>query len=342
MNKDKVWRILVTGGAGFIGSNFIHYILEKYPKYFVVNYDKLTYAGHLESLTDIDLEPNYKFVKGDITDRSRLDAVIKKNKITHVVNFAAETHVDRSINNAQEFVKTNVVGTQILLDVCLKNKVTRLHHISTDEVFGELPLNSKVKFTEETTYNPRSPYSASKAAADFLVRAYHQTHGMGVTITNCANNFGPYSDTEKFIPRAITNLIRGEKIPIYGDGKYVRDWIYVKDHCRAIDLILHKGKSGETYLVGGCKEKIDNITLARMILAIFNKDDSYIEFVKDRPGHDRRYEIDFSKIKRDLGWEPSNNFAAMLKETVNWYRDNEEWWKPLKEVSENFYKSIGR
>jgi dTDP-glucose 4,6-dehydratase len=237
-------RLLVTGGAGFIGSNFIRYILNKYPDYFVVNYDKLTYAGHPSSLKDVELNPNYKFVQGDIADGDRVNAVIKENKITHVVNFAAETHVDRSIKNPENFVLTNVVGTQNLLDACLKNKIERFHHISTDEVFGELSLNGREKFSEKTPYDPRSPYSASKAASDHLVRAYHSTYGMNITITNTSNNFGPYQDTEKFISRAITNLIDGKKVPIYGDGKYVRDWIFVEDHVRAIDLVLHKGASG--------------------------------------------------------------------------------------------------
>ncbi len=333
-------RLLVTGGAGFIGSNFIRYILNKYPDYFVVNYDKLTYAGHLSSLSDVELNPNYKFVKGDIADRDRVDTVMKENKITHVVNFAAETHVDRSIENPENFILTNVLGTRNLLDACLKNKVERFHHISTDEVFGELPLTGKEKFSENTPYDPRSPYSASKAASDHLVRAYHETFGMDAIITNSSNNFGPFHDTEKFIPRAITNLIDGKKIPIYGDGKYIRDWIYVGDHCRAVDTVLHRGKSGETYLVGGGNDKVDNLAVAKMLLKLFGRDDSYIEFVKDRPGHDRRYSIDYSKIKKELGWEPSRDFEAKLAETVKWFRENEAWWRPIKEDSEKFYNGV--
>ncbi len=330
-------KLMVTGGAGFIGGNFIRYILNIYPDYQVVNYDKLTYAGHLSSLSDLELNPNYKFIKGDIADRDRVEAVLKKNEITHVVNFAAETHVDRSIENPQEFLLTNVLGTQALLDASLKCGVERFHHVSTDEVFGELSLNGKDKFTESTIYDPRSPYSASKAASDHLVRAYASTHGLNITISNASNNFGPYCDAEKFIPRAITNLIDGKKIPIYGDGKYVRDWLNVSDHCRAIDTILHSGKSGETYLVGGDNHKTNNLDIARMLLKIFGRDESYIEFVTDRKGHDRRYAIDFSKIKKELGWEPSKNFEGQLLETVNWYKANESWWREIKEESEKFY-----
>lgn len=333
-------RLLVTGGAGFIGSNFIRYILDKYPDYLVVNYDKLTYAGHLSSLRYVELNPNYKFIQGDIVDKDRVEAVIRENKITHVVNFAAETHVDRSIKNPEDFVLTNVLGTQNLLDACLKNKVERFHHISTDEVFGELPLTGREKFSENTPYDPRSPYSASKAASDHLVRAYNSTYGMNVTITNTSNNFGPYQDTEKFISRAITNLIDGKKIPIYGDGKYIRDWIYVEDHVRAIDVVLHEGKIGETYLAGGGNDKLNNLQVAKMLLKIFGKDESYIEFVKDRPGHDRRYAIDYSKIKKELGWEPSHHFETELAETVKWYKENETWWRPIKEESEKFYKGV--
>lgn len=333
-------RLLVTGGAGFIGSNFIRYILNKYPDCLVLNYDKLTYAGHLSSLSDVELNPNYKFVKGDIADRDRVDAVIKKNAITHVVNFAAETHVDRSIENPENFILTNVLGTQALLDACLKNKVERFHHVSTDEVFGELSLTGKGKFSEKTPYDPRSPYSASKAASDHLVRAYHKTYGLSVTITNGSNNFGPYSDTEKFIPRAITNLIDGKKIPIYGDGKYIRDWIHVEDYVRAIDLVLHAGKSGETYMVGGGNGKISNLGVAKMLLRFFGRDASFIEFVKDRPGHDRRYAIDFGKIKKELGWQPSKGFEERLVETAKWYVENQDWWRPIKEESETFYKEV--
>jgi dTDP-glucose 4,6-dehydratase len=331
-------RILVTGGAGFIGSNFIRYILKTYPEYFVVNYDKLTYAGHLESLTDVELNSNYKFVKGDICDRARVDEVIKANKIDTIVHFAAESHVDRSIAFPEEFVRTNVLGTQVLLDAALKNGITRFHHVSTDEVFGELPLNSKSKFSETTTYNPKSPYSASKASSDHLVRSYFETYKLPVTITNCSNNYGAFQDPEKFIPRSITNLLTGKKIQVYGDGKYVRDWLHVEDHCRAIDMVMHKGKPGETYLVGGTKKDVNNLAISEMLLKLTGRDKSFIEFVTDRPGHDRRYAVDFSKIEKELGWNPMGDFESRLAETVEWYRNNEWWWKPLKVKAEKFYR----
>lgn len=335
-------KLLVTGGAGFIGSNFIHYLLQKYPGYVVTNYDKLTYAGNLESLRGLDKNPNYGFVKGDITDRKKVKKVIEDNKITHIVHFAAESHVDRSITGPADFIVTNVVGTQVLLDVALESGIKHFHHISTDEVFGALSLGSKDKFREDTVYDPGSPYSASKAASDHLVRAYSKTFSLPITITNCSNNFGPHQDVEKFIPRIITNLIDGKPAPIYGDGKYVRDWLYVEDHCRAIDLVLHKGKVGETYLVGGLTEDINNLEVARKILKIFGKDESSIKFVKDRPGHDRRYAVDWGKIKRELGWEPKYDFDTQLKKTIEWYKDNEWWWKPQKRRAEALYKKTGQ
>lgn len=335
-------KLLVTGGAGFIGGNFIRYWLNKYPKDKIVNYDNLTYAGNLESLRDIELHSNYKFVKGDITDRERVNEVIKRSGITHIVNFAAESHVDRSILGPSEFIMTNVVGTQVLLDAALENKVERFHHISTDEVFGSLELNSKKSFNSNTHYRPRSPYSASKAASDHLVMAYYHTYGLPVTISNCSNNFGPFQDPEKFIARTITNLMEGRPAAIYGDGKYVRDWLYVLDHCRAIDVILHKGKIGETYLVGGLTEDISNLGVVRKLLKILGRDKSFIRFVKDRPGHDRRYAVDWSKIKKELKWEPTYDFDTALRETVEWYRENEWWWKPLKEKAEELYEKTGQ
>lgn len=331
-------RLLVTGGAGFIGSNFIRYILKKYPHYKVINYDKLTYAGCLENLHDVEIHKNYKFIKGDIVDRKRVEKVVKEYKITHIVHFAAESHVDRSIVRPEEFVLTNVVGTQVLLQVALKNKVELFHHVSTDEVFGTLDLESKERFNENTSYDPRSPYSASKAASDHLVRAYYKTYGLPITITNCSNNYGPYQHPEKFIPRAITNLIEDQKVPIYGDGKYVRDWLHVEDHARAIDLVIHKGKIGETYLVGGLVEDIDNLELVKKILKMMNKDESYLEFVTDRPGHDRKYVVDWSKIKKELGWKPLYDLDTWLKKTIDWYMANKWWWKPLKRESEKFYQ----
>lgn len=321
-------KLLVTGGAGFIGSNFIRYWIQKYPEDSIVNFDKLTYAGNLESLKDVEYNPNYSFIKGDICDASAVNDAMKN--IDTVVHFAAESHVDRSIMDPLIFVKTNVDGTAVLLDSALKNKIKRFHHISTDEVFGALPLNSSEKFNEKTNYNPRSPYAASKAGSDHLVRAYNITYGLPVTISNCANNFGPYHFPEKLIPLAITNILEGKKVPVYGDGLYVRDWLYVEDHCTAIDAILTKGKIGETYFVGSMHEDISNLDTIKLILKIMGKDESFIEYVKDRPGHDRRYAIDWSKIHTELGWKPAFDFEENLKKTVEWYKNNESWWKKIK------------
>ena len=323
-------NILVTGGAGFIGSNFIRYWLNKYKEDNIVNLDKLTYAGCLDNLKDIENNPNYQFVQGDICDKDLVNRLIKEVDI--VVNFAAESHVDRSIIDSTPFVITNVLGTQVLLDAALKNKIRKFHHISTDEVFGELDLDSIERFTEETPYNPRSPYSASKASSDHLVRSYFYTHNLPITISNCSNNFGPFQYPEKFIPVAITNLLEDKKIPIYGDGKYVRDWLYVEDHCKAVDFILQQGKVGETYCVGGQKEKeYSNLEIVKIILQIMGKDESNIEFVKDRPGHDRRYAVDWTKIRQDLGWKPDFEFDEYIGETVKWYKKNTLWWKKLKD-----------
>jgi len=332
-------NLLVTGGAGFIGSNFIIYWLKKYPQDKILNLDKLTYAGNLENLKTVENNQNYNFVKGDICDLSLVDSLIKKYNIDTIVHFAAESHVDRSIMDPAPFIKTNVEGTYVLLEAALKNKIKRFHHISTDEVFGALPLNSKEKFNEKTPYNPRSPYSASKASSDHLVRAYHITYGLPVTLSNCSNNYGPYHFPEKLIPLAITNIIEGKKVPVYGDGLYVRDWLYVEDHCKALDLILHKGKIGETYFIGGLTEDIANIEVIRKILKIMGKDESYIEYVKDRPGHDRRYAIDWSKINRELGWKPEVDFDTGLKLTIDWYLKNQDWWKKIKSGEyQKYYK----
>lgn len=333
-------RLLITGGAGFIGSNFIRYWLKHYPQDKIVNFDKLTYAGNLTSLRDIKNSSNYRFVKGDICNGRLVDQVMKG--IDVVVHFAAESHVDRSIIGPQVFIETNIIGTQVLLEAALRQKVKRFHHISTDEVFGSLKLNDLNKFNERTPYNPKSPYSASKAASDHLVRAYYATYGLPITITNCSNNFGPYQDPEKFLPRAITNLIDNQPIPIYGDGKYVRDWLYVQDHCRAIDLVLKRGKIGETYLIGGLTEDISNLEIAKKLLKIFQKDNSFIKFVKDRPGHDRRYAVDWRKIKRELGWRPKYDFETWLIKTVEWYKNNQWWWGPLKKKTEAFYQKTGQ
>lgn len=321
-------KLLVTGGAGFIGANFILYWLKNHSEDEIVNFDKLTYAGNLENLKEIENNPHYRFVQGDICDSQAVDEVMKEVEV--VVHFAAESHVDRSIMDPAVFVKTNVLGTQILLESALKKKITRFHHISTDEVFGSLNLGDPDKFSERTNYSPRSPYSASKAGSDHLVRAYNHTYGLPVTITNCSNNFGPYQFPEKFIPLAITNLLENKKVPVYGDGLYVRDWLYVEDHCRAIDLVLKKGKIGETYCVGGLTEDLSNLEIIRKILKILGKDESQIEFVKDRPGHDRRYAIDWSKIKNELGWQPMADFNTSLQKTVEWYQAHEDWWKRVK------------
>ena len=333
-------KLLVTGGAGFIGSNFIRYWLKSYPKIKIVNLDKLTYAGHLESTRDFEDNPNYEFIKGDICDSVVVDKAV--SEVETIVHFAAESHVDRSIVGPQVFLQTNVLGTQVLLDAAVKYKIKRFHHISSDEVFGTLSLDSKEKFNEETLYNPRSPYSASKAAADHLVRAYYHTYGLPITITNCSNNFGPYQDPEKFIPRAITNLIEGNEVPLYGDGKYVRDWLFVEDHVRAIETVLEKGKVGETYLVGGLTEDINHLEVAKKLLKIFGKDETSIKFVKDRLGHDRRYAVDWGKIHKELGWKPLYGFDEWLAKTVDWYKANEWWWRPLKDKAEALYEKTGQ
>jgi len=321
-------KLLVTGGAGFIGSNFILYWMKNHPGDSIVNLDKLTYAGNLKNLKSVQNNPHYTFIKGDICNRNIVQEAIKE--IDTVVHFAAESHVDRSIMDPSEFVKTNVIGTEVLLDAALDNNTKHFHHVGTDEVFGALSLDTPEKFTEQTSYKPRSPYAASKAGSDHLVRAYFNTYGLPITITHCSNNFGPYQFPEKMIPLAITNSIEGKKIPIYGDGLYVRDWLYVEDHCRAIDMVLQKGKIGETYCVGGLTNDINNLAVAKKILRLLGKDENCLEFVKDRPGHDRRYAIDWSKIKNELGWEPLHDFDTWLEKTVQWYKENEWWWKDIK------------
>ena len=331
-------KLLITGGAGFIGSNFIHYWLEHHPEDQIVNLHVLTYAGNPANLADVANNPNYTFVKGDIRDAEIANKLVKAADI--VVHFAAESHNDRAVLDPGIFVETNINGTFKLLEAARQNN-KRFHHISTDEVFGHLPLDEGT-FTEETPYAPRSAYSASKAASDHLVRAFNITYGLPVTITNCSNNYGPYQHPEKFISRMITNLIDGENIKIYGDGKYVRDWLHVQDHCRAIDLVLTSGKIGETYLVGGMTEDINNLTVAHFILQLMNLKEDRIEFVKDRLGHDRRYAVDWTKINKDLGWEPEHSFSKWLKETVEWYKNNESWWRPLKDEAEATYKKTGQ
>lgn len=333
-------KILVTGGAGFIGSNFIRYWLKNYPNDKIINLDKLTYAGHLSSTEDFKNNPNYSFLKGDICDVKIVDKAM--TKVDYVVNFAAETHVDRSIMGSDIFVKTNVIGTHTILESCLKHNVKRFHHVSTDEVFGSLDLSSKKKFDESTAYDPRSPYSASKAASDHLVRAYYHTYALPVTITNCSNNFGPFQDPEKFLPRMITNIIENKDLPIYGDGLNVRDWLYVEDHVRAIENVLLNGRIGETYVVGGMTKDVSNLKIAIELLKIFGKDKSTIKPVADRKGHDRRYAVSWKKINRELGWKPKYQLNEWLKLTVDWYIKNEWWWRPLKKKAEELYKQTGQ
>ncbi|MEX2007664.1 MAG: dTDP-glucose 4,6-dehydratase [Candidatus Levyibacteriota bacterium] len=331
-------KILVTGGAGFIGSNFILYWIKNHPEDQIINLDKLTYAGNLANLKSIEENPSYKFIKGDITDAGLVNEVMQG--VDTVVHFAAESHVDRSISRPSDFVMTNVIGTQVLLNAALKNNIKRFHHISTDEVFGALSLDDTGKFSERTNYNPRSPYSASKAGSDHLVRVYFITYGLPITITNASNNFGPYQFPEKFIPLAITNIIEGGKAPVYGDGLYVRDWIHVNDHVKAIEAVLRDGKAGETYCVGGLTEDINNLEVIRKIIKIMGKDENSMEFVKDRPGHDRRYALDWSKIKNELGFSPEHSFDEWLEKTVQWYKNNESWWKPLKTHVETDLKKL--
>ena len=335
-------KVLVTGGAGFIGSNFILYWLKNHPQDFVINFDKLTYAGNLENLTSVQENPNYKFVQGDICDPKVVEEVMIG--VDTVVHFAAESHVDRSITDPARFVRTNVLGTQVLLDAALKNNVKRFHHVSTDEVYGSLNLDDKSIFNERTLYDPRSPYAASKAGSDHLVRAYYHTYNLPITISNCSNNFGPYQFPEKLFPLVITNLLEGKKVPVYGDGLYVRDWLYVEDHCRAIDLILEKGKVGEMYCIGGLTEDINNLEVIKKILRLLGKSEDSIEYVKDRMGHDRRYALDWSKIKNELGWEPQYSFDEWLEKTVKWYQENEQWWKNVKngEYKEYYQKQYGK
>jgi len=334
-------KLLVTGGAGFIGSHFINYWLSNHPSDFVTNLDKLTYAGNLENLKSAQENPNYSFVRGDVSDMGLVEEVMKGADI--VVHFAAETHVDRSIMDPWPFVQSNFVGTYVLLEVAKRLGVQRFHHISTDEVFGTLELDKAVKFNENTRYSPRSPYSATKAGSDHLVRAYFHTYGLPVTISNCSNNFGPAMYPEKLIPLVITNAIEHKKIPVHGDGENVRDWLFVEDHVRAIELILNKGKIGETYLVGGLDRGMSNIETVKMILELMGEDDSLIQFVNDRPGNDRKYDIDWTKINKELGWSPKYSIREALKLSIDWYRENQDWWKKIKagEFQDYYDKQFG-
>jgi dTDP-glucose 4,6-dehydratase len=318
-------KILVTGGAGFIGSNFIHYWLKQNPNDQITNLDLLTYAGNLSSLADIESNPSYRFIKGDIADQKLVNELVNGQDL--IVHFAAESHVDRSIKDSASFVRTNVEGTRALLEAARLNGLVRFHHISTDEVFGSLGFNDPA-FSEQTPYDPRSPYSASKAAADHLARAYFHTYKLPVTISNCSNNYGPYQYPEKFIPLAITNLLSGRKIPLYGNGQNVRDWIHVDDHNRGVEMIIKQGKIGETYCLGGNSQR-SNRDIVNLILQLMEKTEAEVELVSDRPGHDLRYAINYSKAERELGWTPQYDFSTGLAETVKWYRDNKSWWQPL-------------
>jgi len=328
-------KVMVTGGAGFIGSNFIHYWLNYHPDDQIINFDKLTYAGNLENLKDLESFPNYRFIQGDITNPTSVAQAMEEVEI--VVHFAAETHVDRSILGPGIFLQTNIIGTQVLLDAALKNNVKRFHHISTDEVFGSLELGSTEKFTEETPYDPRSPYSASKAGSDHLVRAYGETYGLPYSITNCSNNYGEFMFPEKLFALAITNIIENKKVPIYGDGLNVRDWLYVQDHCSAIERVLTRGKIGETYAVGGLMNDVSNLEVVRLILKLMKSSEEMIVYVKDRPGHDRRYAVDWTKIHDQLDWSPSVSLEEGLQKTIKWYQTHQEWWKPLKEKAADFF-----
>ena len=318
-------KILVTGGAGFIGSNFIRYMLNKYSEYEIVNLDALTYCGNLENLKDMENKDNYSFVKGSIADKDIVDDLV--GECDYVINFAAESHVDRSIDDPEIFVKSNVLGTQVLLNAAKEHGVEKYIQISTDEVYGSLGKDGY--FTEETPLQPNSPYSASKASSDLIVRAYNKTFGLPVNITRCSNNYGPYQFPEKLIPLMISNALEDKKLPIYGDGKNIRDWLHVYDHCQAIDLVLHEGKLGEVYNIGGHNER-QNIQIVKLILEALGKDESLIEFVADRLGHDRRYAIDADKIRNELGWEPKYTFETGIKETIQWYLDNQDWMDQVK------------
>src|SRR5256714_4126817 len=323
--------LLVTGAAGFIGSNFVRMVRGRNEPVRMIALDKLTYAGNLANIADVVDEKNLIFVKGDVCDRGLMNELWGKYQIKQVVHFAAESHVDRSLLDSGPFVQTNVVGTQVLLDVARANQVERFVQVSTDEVYGSLPEDRpEIKFTESTPLAPNSPYSASKAAADCLVRAYHHTFMFPAMITRCSNNYGPYQFPEKVIPLFVTNLIEGKKVPLYGDGLNIRDWIYVEDHCEAVWTVLNKGNPGEVYNIGGNNE-LTNRTITETILKEMGKSwDENVQYVKDRPGHDRRYAIDASKMKRELGWEPKQKFASAIKATIQWYKDHENWWRSIK------------
>lgn len=321
-------NVLVTGGAGFIGSNFVHYMLENHPTYKIINLDLLTYAGNIHNLDDVIDNPNHLFVQGNITNKELVRHLVAEHGITHFVNFAAESHVDRSILNPEIFVETNIQGTLALLNVAKEMNIEKYLQVSTDEVYGS--LGAEGYFTEETPLAPNSPYSASKTGADLLVRAYYETYGMNVNITRCSNNYGPYHFPEKLIPLMITNGMDNKELPIYGDGLNIRDWLHVQDHCQAIDLVLHKGRKGEVYNVGGHNERTNN-EIVDIIIDQLELPRELIKYVDDRLGHDKRYAIDPTKLESELGWKPKYTFDTGILETIKWYQENEDWWRPLKE-----------
>ena len=338
--------VLVTGGAGFIGSNFMFYMVDKYPDYRIVCLDKLTYAGNLSTLAPVMDYPNFRFVKLDICDREGIYHLFEEERPDAVVNFAAESHVDRSIEDPEVFLQTNILGTQVLMDACRKYGIARYHQVSTDEVYGDLPLDQPdLLFAEETPIRASSPYAASKAGADLLVMAYHRTYGLPVTISRCSNNYGPFQFPEKLIPLMITNALAEKQLPVYGDGLNVRDWLYVEDHCKAIDLIIHKGRTGQIYNIGGHNE-IRNIDIVKLICKELKKPESLIAYVTDRKGHDLRYAIDPAKIHNELGWQPETMFQEGIQKTIRWYLDNRQWWEPIlsgeyRNYNERMHGGIG-
>lgn len=334
-------NILVTGGAGFIGSNFVYFEQQYHPEDRVVCLDKLTYAGNLRNLEDAMKNENFRFVKGDIADRDCVFPLFEEEKFDIVVNFAAESHVDRSVEDPGIFLQTNILGTQVLMDACRKYGIGRYHQVSTDEVYGDLPLDRPdLFFTEETPIHTSSPYSASKASADLLVQAYHRTFGLPVSITRCSNNYGPYHFPEKLIPLMISRALNDESLPVYGTGENIRDWLYVEDHCRAIDLVMRKGRVGEVYNIGGHNERA-NLDVVKTILKALDKPESLITYVKDRPGHDRRYAIDPTKIHNELGWLPETSFDVGIDRTIRWYLDNRAWWEEILAGDyQNYYEKM--
>lgn len=334
-------KVIVTGGAGFIGGNFIHYMCKKYPDYRIICLDNLTYAGNMETLELVMGKDNFKFVKGDIADREFIFNLFEEEKPDVIVNFAAESHVDRSISDPGIFLQTNVIGTGVLLDACRTYGIQRYHQVSTDEVYGDLPLDrTDLFFTEDTPIHTSSPYSASKASADLLVQAYYRTFKVPVTISRCSNNYGPYHFPEKLIPLMIANALNDKTLPVYGKGENVRDWLYVEDHCIAIDLIIQKGRVGEVYNIGGHNERT-NLEVVKTILQELNKSEDLIQFITDRPGHDMRYAIDPTKIKNELGWEPTTQFNDGIKKTIQWYLENKSWWENIISGEyQNYYEKM--